>query len=160
MAITPLEITADGTLLFATSALPRDIFMIPVAGPTGPGTPLLDGPANEGGPTVSPDGRWLAYSSDENGSYQVYVRPFPDVDSGRWQISTAGGIHPHWSSDGGELFYLEVRDAEVAMMAVAVESGETFRPDVPVALFQGDYFFAGEIAGRTPTTCPPTGGFS
>ena len=90
---------------------------------------------------MSPDGRWLAYSSDESGEYEVYVRPFPDVDAGRWQVSTAGGFHPQWSPDGRELFYLAVRSVGVAMMAVAVDSGEIFRPSVPAELFQGRYYY-------------------
>jgi Tol biopolymer transport system component len=143
----PVDFTADGaTLLYSKSNLPRDIFMIPVAGPAGPGTPLLAGPASEGSPTVSPDGRWLAYSSDETGSLEIYVRPFPDVDAGRWQVSTRGGIHPQWSRDGSELFYLEVRDPDVAMLAVSVEPGPTFRPGIPTELFAGPYVYGATVA--------------
>jgi Tol biopolymer transport system component len=147
MPMHPVDITADGTtLLYAKSNLPRDIFMIPVAGPPGPGTPLLTGPASEGSPTVSPDGRWLAYSSDESGDYEVYVRPFPDVDAGRWQVSNGGGFHPQWSRDGTELFYLQEREGNVAMLDVSVESEPTFVPGAPVELFTGQYFYAAAIA--------------
>jgi Tol biopolymer transport system component len=55
-------------------------------------------------PAFSPDGRWLSYGSNELGTYQVYVRAFPDK-GGRWQISTAGGEYPFWSRNGRELFY-------------------------------------------------------
>ena len=143
----PVDITADGTtLLYSKANLPRDIFMIPIAGPAGPGTPLLAGPASEGSPTVSPDGRWLAYASNESGDYEIYVRPFPDVDAGRWQISRGGGVHPQWSRDGTELFYLEVRDPDVAMLAVPVEPGETFRPGAPTELFAGPYSYGATVA--------------
>ena len=54
-------------------------------------------------PQVSPDGRWMAYASDESGQPQVYVRPFPEVDKGWWQVSTSGGDSPLWSRDGREL---------------------------------------------------------
>jgi serine/threonine-protein kinase len=147
MPMHPMDITADGaTLLYAKSNLPRDIFMIPLAGPAGPGTPLLSGPASEGGPAVSPDGRWLAYSSDESGDYEIYVRPFPDVDAGRWQVSRGGGVHPQWSRDGTELFYLEVRDPDVAMLAVPVEPGQSFRPGAPTELFAGPYFYGATVS--------------
>jgi serine/threonine-protein kinase len=147
MPMHPMDFTADGaTLLYAKSNLPRDIYTIPVAGPAGPGTPLLAGPASEGSPTVSPDGRWLAYSSDETGSLEIYVRPFPDVDAGRWQVSTRGGIHPQWSRDGSELLYLEVRAPDVAMLAVSIEPGPTFRPGIPTELFAGPYFYGAAVA--------------
>ena len=56
---------------------------------------------------VSPDGRWLAYESDESGQLEVYVRPFPRFDAGRWQVSTGGGKQPVWAHNGRELFYRE-----------------------------------------------------
>ena len=68
-------------------------------------TSLLETPAAEGEPAVSPDGRWLAYTSAESGTLEVYVRPFPDVHRGKWQVSLDGGFGPRWSPDGGELFY-------------------------------------------------------
>jgi serine/threonine-protein kinase len=146
MPMHPMDITADGaTLLYAKSSLPRDIFMIPTAGPPGAGTPVLAGPASEGSPTVSPDGRWLAYSSNESGDNEIYVRPFPDVDAGLWQVSRGGGIHPQWSHDGTELFYLEARGPDVAMLAVPVEQGQTFLPGAPRELFAGPYFYAGPL---------------
>lgn len=66
---------------------------------------LFAGPAEESAPAVSPDSRWIAYVSDETGRYEVWVRPFPDVAAGRWQVSLAGGIEPVWSPNGGELYF-------------------------------------------------------
>jgi serine/threonine-protein kinase len=66
---------------------------------------LLATPASETNPAISPDGRWLAYASNETGTRDVYVRPFPDVQSGRWQISTGGGRGPRWSPDGRQLYF-------------------------------------------------------
>jgi len=145
----PLDITPDGTtLLYTLSDLPRDTFMVPITGTPAAGTPLLNGVPSEGSPTVSPDGRWLAYTSDESGDYEVYVRPFPEVDTGRWQISTAGGMHPHWSRDGSELFYMVQQGGSVAFMAVPVESGTTFRPGSPEMLFDGPFWDGGgAVAG-------------
>ena len=54
---------------------------------------------------LSPDGRWMAYQSNQSGQFEVYVRPFPNVDDGQWLISPSGGTHPLWASNGRELFY-------------------------------------------------------
>ncbi|MGH7536163.1 MAG: protein kinase domain-containing protein [Gemmatimonadales bacterium] len=77
-------------------------------------TPLITTPASEGNPALSPDGHWLAYSSDESGTAEVYVRPFPDVASARWQVSTTGGTQPVWANSGRELFYRNGRNDLVA----------------------------------------------
>jgi eukaryotic-like serine/threonine-protein kinase len=66
---------------------------------------LVSSPARELTPALSPDGKWLAYSSDESGTFEVYVRPFPSVATARWQVSTAGGSAPLWSHSGKELFF-------------------------------------------------------
>jgi Tol biopolymer transport system component len=68
--------------------------------------PLLTSSAREVSPALSPDGRWLAYSSTESGTAEIYVRPFPEVASARWQVSTSGGSEPLWAHSGRELFYL------------------------------------------------------
>jgi eukaryotic-like serine/threonine-protein kinase len=94
--------------------------------------PLVTGPASEVHPAVSPDGRWLAYASDESGTAEIYVRPFPDVASARWQVSTAGGSSPVWSHSGKELFYRSNRDA---ITTVAVHPGATFSFEQPKTLF-------------------------
>jgi serine/threonine-protein kinase len=67
--------------------------------------PLVTTPAREFTPALSPDGKWLAYSSDESGTFEVYVRPFPNVSAARWQVSTAGGVAPLWSHSGHEIFF-------------------------------------------------------
>ena len=75
---------------------------------------------------ISPDGRWIAYDSGESGSEstdEIYVQPFPAVDTGRWQVSTTGGREPHWSRNGRELHYIS-RDRH--LVAVPVQSGTTF----------------------------------
>jgi serine/threonine-protein kinase len=83
----------------------------------------------------SPDGRWVAYESDESGRLEVYVRRFP-AGSGKWQISDGGGAQPVWSENGRELFY---RNNE-GMMVVPVDgSGASFQADRPRALFTGDF---------------------
>ncbi|MDX1647336.1 MAG: hypothetical protein R3304_09345, partial [Longimicrobiales bacterium] len=95
--------------------------------------PLLVGEFDEMDPALSPDGRWLAYASNETGSFEVYVRPFPDVQAGRWQISTDGGHGPVWSRDGDEIFF---RDGNSNMAAAAVDgSGPALRVASPRVLF-------------------------
>ena len=98
--------------------------------------PLLQTEFTETTPVISPDGRWLAYGSDEQGQFQVYVRPFPNVQDGKWPISPDGGRHPVWAPDGDELFY---RDGQ-SMMAVSVEADDVvFRAGIPRVLFRGEY---------------------
>ena len=80
----------------------------------------------------SPDGRWVAYASNETGNMEIYVSSFPN-GNGKWQVSSAGGQEPRWRQDGKELFYLS---AEGKMMAVAVKTGSGFESGSPVALFQ------------------------
>jgi Tol biopolymer transport system component len=81
----------------------RDIWLVPLD-PAGPPVPLLKSPADEMAPAVSPDGRWLAYVSNESGRAEVYARSFPSM-AGRYQVSLDGGTEPAWSPRGGELFY-------------------------------------------------------
>ncbi len=80
----------------------------------------------------SPDGRWMAYASNETGSMEIYVSPFPSIN-GKWQVSSGGGQEPRWRQDGKELFYLS---ADGKMMAAAVTTGASFKASSPVALFQ------------------------
>jgi serine/threonine-protein kinase len=83
-----------------------DIVGVRLAGDTTP-VPLVASPFTELCPALSPDGRWLAYSSNESGRNEIYVRPFPATDGGRWQVSSGGGAEPRWSPDGREIFFLE-----------------------------------------------------
>ena len=88
-------------------------------------------------PKISPDGRWLAYTSNETGQDEVYVRPFPDVNSGKWQVSTSGGEGPVWAPNGRELLYM----SGDTMMAVDIETETTFKADVPRKLFEGNFYY-------------------
>jgi serine/threonine-protein kinase len=94
--------------------------------------PLVNSPALEGKMAVSPDGRWLAYASEESGDREIYVRPFPDAGSARWQVSAAGGTDPVWSRNGRELFYISATNE---MMSVEVAPGKAFSISPPKALF-------------------------
>ena len=104
--------------------------------PPGEPFPVVESKFNDVRPVFSPDGRWLAYESDESGRFEVYVRKFPGP-SGKWRVSTAGGSEPKWGPDGREIFYL---DAAQNLVSVAVEAGETFRAGQPAPLFEARIF--------------------
>jgi serine/threonine-protein kinase len=89
---------------------------------------FLQTPADERYPSFSPDGRWMAYSSDESGTFQVYVRAFPDK-GGKWQVSNSGGAYPMWSRTGRELLF-EALDNHI-MAAAYTEKGDSFVADKP-----------------------------
>ncbi|MBI3982502.1 MAG: protein kinase, partial [Gemmatimonadetes bacterium] len=86
-------------------------------------TPLVTGQFIELTPRLSPDGRWLAYSSDESGRREVYIRPFPNTQSAKRQVSTSGGAEPLWSRSGRELFY---KNGNMELVSAAVLPGTTF----------------------------------
>jgi len=83
-----------------------DLVGVRTSGDTTP-VPLVATRFSELTPAVSPDGKWLAYSSDDNGRPEVYVRPFPNANDGRWQVSLDGGIDPVWAPDGRSLFFID-----------------------------------------------------
>jgi len=110
-----------------------------VAVPTGGGAPVPVAASSftELNPALSPDGRWLAYSSDESGINEVYVRPFPNAAAGRWQVSNGGGTEPRWSHDGHTLFYL---DGAFHLTAVVVQTAPTFAIGQRMVLFDATNF--------------------
>ena len=93
--------------------------------------PIVVGAFSELLPRFSPDGRFVAYQSNESGRVEIYVQSFP-VASGKWQVSSSGGTDPAWSADGKRIFY---RAADQRFMAVDVEAGDTFKAGIPQALF-------------------------
>jgi serine/threonine-protein kinase len=101
---------------------------------------------------ISPDGRWIAYQTNESGQFQVYVRPFPRVDDGKWLISS-GGRMPAWSRDGRELFFLEnvLFGAQLSLMAVPIETDSGFKVGSPVKLIEGPYFAGPGVRGYDVT---------
>ena len=97
--------------------------------------PLLETDANEAVHSISPNGRWVAYRSDESGERRIYVRPFPNASSGGQRLISDGpGSDPLWGPDGRELFYLTPE----AAMVVPVETGDTFQRGSPQRLFSMD----------------------
>jgi Tol biopolymer transport system component len=96
--------------------------------------PYMHTPFNEGSPAFSPDGRWLAFTSDASGRYEIYVQPYPGP-GGRVQISAEGGTEPVWPRNGRELFYR----AGDKTMAVEIKTQPGFSAGKPKLLFQGRY---------------------
>ncbi len=133
MAVYPNDTSIDGRFLSYTQLSPNgyDLHIAPLSGDAKK-TSFLASPANEVQARFAPNGRWLAYASDESGKFEVYVRPFPAA-SGQRLISVAGGMQPEWRRDGNELFYIS---ADRKLMAVPVTTeGTTFSSGVPRALF-------------------------
>jgi serine/threonine-protein kinase len=98
---------------------------------------------DERGAMLSPDDRWLAYESDSSGRFEIYVRPFPNVGDGQWQVSTGGGVQPLWARDGRELFYLA---GDGSLMKVPVQPvGQAWSAGPPAKLFAGGYYDGGRI---------------
>jgi hypothetical protein len=141
---------ATGPTSFDTGVSP-DVFVV------GPGadrepTPLLQSGFAERNADLSPDGAWVAFESAESGQFEVYVRPFPDVPGGKWQISTDGGSQALWSRDGNELFFVA---AAGGLMSVRVERGGPFKTGTPTRVLDGTYLwtvqnFSGRLYDVTP----------
>ena len=106
--------------------------------------PVLDTEANERFATVSPDGRWLAYESDESGGWEIYVQRYPELGQ-RQRLSTAGGRKPLWHPDGEGLFYLRRN----AMMFVPMAEGAALSPGGAVMMFETSESLEGDLGGNT-----------
>jgi eukaryotic-like serine/threonine-protein kinase len=146
---TPLSWSSDGRLLVIRAAGERtgaDLFAIDMTGDRKP-FPVVQTPFDEAEAQISPDGRWLAYGSNESGRYEIYLRPFP-AGGPRVQVSAAGGAQVRWAPSGKELFYVA---PDRRMMAVEVRAGRD-APDVsaPVALFPTNLPSGTNILGGKP----------
>jgi serine/threonine-protein kinase len=117
-----------------TPATQDDVLILPIEGDEAagwkPGKPqvFLNGPYAERAPMFSPDGRWIAYQSQESGADEIYVRPYPGP-GGKWQISIGGGVTPTWSRTTRELFYA-TPDQQIMVAAYSVE-GDSFHAEKP-----------------------------
>ena len=132
-ALAPNSMTPDGKQMVAREGTPGayDLALVHLEG--NPRTePLIHTRFNEQNGEVSPDGRWLAYQSNESGQDEIYVRPFPAVEGGRWQVSTGGGQHPLWARNGRELFYDDPKAQ--ALMSAPVQTTENFGTGNPAKI--------------------------
>ncbi len=130
----PADWSPDGQYITFTESNPKTNFDVWILrlGEQKKAIPFLVTDANEASAMFSPDGKWLAYSSDESGQPEVYVQPFLPEKGGKWQVSTNGGYTPKWSKDGKELFYLSL-DNQITSSEVKL--GSTFEAAVPRPLF-------------------------
>jgi eukaryotic-like serine/threonine-protein kinase len=138
LALTP----GTGKILYTRYAPPETahIFAHILAAPSTPDVSVQATAAAEGVPAVSPDGRWLAYLSNESGTYQLYVRPMDSSRGGRWQVSLHGPGLPRWSHDGRKLFYLTAD----SMMVAEIAPGDQFTFGKQHGLFAASGFSSGE----------------
>lgn len=141
-------------MLYGAAGNPKtgyDLWILPLAAGAKP-FPLLQTPFNEQNAQFSPDGRWVAYASNESGHFEVYVIPFhPEggAPGAKRQVSTAGGNYPHWRGDGKEIFYMT--PAEKLMAAEVGEKGEVFEAGQVQALFgpvKAGYFYDASADGQ------------
>ncbi len=125
----------DGRILVFATDRPESGSDILIVRPEDGGSPqpLLQGRHHERQPELSPDGRWLAYTSDESGRDEIYVQPFPTLGR-KWSISTGGGARPRWTREGRELVYRNGRQ----LLAVEIATSAEFRPGKPRVLFERD----------------------
>ena len=120
-----------------------DLWALPMFGDRKP-IPVVLTPATETNLTFSPDGRFVAYRSNESGTFQIYVQPFPQA-TGKWQVSNAGGLDPSWSADGKELIY---RSPDQRLMSVEYRAAPEFQASIPRALFLARIQTANTVRNR------------
>jgi dipeptidyl aminopeptidase/acylaminoacyl peptidase len=139
----PASVSPDGrTLAYVHigTATSGDVYVAPLDG-SEPPRPFIATRAYEGGGQFSPDGRWMAYTSDESGQAEVYLAPYPDANR-RVSVSSSGGLHPLWSPDGGHLYY---RDGQ-RLMVVDVALGPTPELSPPRLVFDRQYRFGPNLS--------------
>ena len=151
----PQSWSRDGRFIVYVTHRPEDRVSISGCSPSpaiGSPTPFLQTRFNEAHARISPDGRWMAYASNESGRVGVYVTRFPEP-GGKWQVSTNGGSFPVWRRDSRELFY---RAADGKLMAVPVGPGSDFAPGAPIPLFEPRARRSAASALARSTTSRPT----
>jgi Tol biopolymer transport system component len=154
----PSSWSADGRFLLYLSIDSQstgDLRVVPMVGNRTPSV-FLKTPFREAYGAFSPDGRWVAYQSNESGRSEIYVRPFVPpgtpgtgarAAAGQWQVSAAGGIHPAWRPDSKELYY--INPAGAMMAAPITVTGSTLEPGAPVVLFPTRIVSGGEDNTRS-----------
>ena len=159
----PTDWSHEGRTL-AFHSYPRgDISLLPLSGDGMP-TPIVESPFTDWVAALSPDGRWVAYVSDETGIQEVYVKPM--TSAGKYRVSVNGGVHARWGRDSGELFFLGPRNE---LMSVVVKAGAAFVASPPVRFYEGcrvstratfEYLYDVAPDGRSLWICPGADGAS
>ena len=128
----PNSWSRDGAQILCTSETADESTYLGLVSTSGAGIkPFLKGNAHYSNGQFSPDGKWVAYASDESGNWEVYVTTYPQA-SGKWQVSRDGGTEPRWRGDGKEMYYLGLHEE---LTAVDVNAGDTFSSGAPAKLF-------------------------
>jgi len=133
----PLSTSPDGRFLLYMRNEPNtgvDLWALPLTGDDRKPIPVAQTTADERAGEFSPDGRWIAYESNESGRFQIHVRPFP-TSGGTWEVSTTGGTQPRWRHDGKELYYVAPDARLMAVSLTATADGQTLDASPPVPLF-------------------------
>jgi serine/threonine protein kinase/Tol biopolymer transport system component len=157
----PLSTSHDGRFLLYQRQEPKtgtDLWALPLGDERKP-VPLAQTTFDERGGDFSPDGRWIAYESNESGRFEIYIRSFP-AEGSKWPVSTGGGTQPRWRRDGKELYYV-APDARLMAVSVAVSAdGQTVDASAPVPLFATRLASgAGFAPGEQQYTVAPDGRF-
>jgi eukaryotic-like serine/threonine-protein kinase len=151
----PMSWSADGRFLMylCVGRANSDLWVVPMVGDHTPSV-FLNTPFDEASGAFSPDGRWVAYESNESGRDEIYVRPFVPPGAvgtaagmGQRQVSTAGGVYPVWRPDGEEMELYYLNPAGEMMAAPITATGATLEPGAPVVLFPTRIVGGGVSAG-------------
>ncbi len=141
-----LDWSSDGRFILYAAQDPQtgsDLWALPLDADRKP-IPVAHSGFEESQGQFSPDGRWVAYVSNETGRYEIYVREFPDA-GGKWQVSAAGGIYPRWRLDGNELFYIGLDNRMMAVQVELTPATRTVSLRTPIALFATHLVAAGNL---------------
>ena len=152
----PKSWSPDGRYLIYAQINPAtgaDLFALPMDSLTTPAGSRADAGTEDQG-QFSPDGHWVAYTSNESGQSEIYVIPFPPSECGRWVVSRGGGVMPRWRRDGKGLFYIS---PDQKMMAVDVSTDPTFQSATPHALFDTEMVDTGIRTGPMSWDLAPDG---
>jgi eukaryotic-like serine/threonine-protein kinase len=153
----PFSWTRDGRLVFQefSPETRTDIGLVPIEGARTP-TLIIRGPSDEGRPSMSRDGRWIAYQANPSGRFEVYVQPFPELGDVH-QISTEGGASPLWHPNGRELVY---RQGRMMISVPITTTGASFKFGNPRTLFERSYVMEGsDVGGGRSYALAPDGRF-
>jgi len=154
----PKSWSPDGRYLVYAQVYPgtgSDLFALPIGQPGSQPMALWQTPATSSQGEFSPDGRWVAITSNDSGQSEIYVIPFPPTaNEKKWVVSTGGGVMPRWRRDGKELFYIS---PDWKMMAVDVDTHPTFRSGTPRALFDTEMADTGIRNGPMSWDISPDG---
>jgi eukaryotic-like serine/threonine-protein kinase len=136
----PVSASPDGRYIVFSRFKPQgqagvDTWLLSVSGEP-KASPFIESPFDKSQARISPDGRWLAYATNDSGMYQIMVQSFPDPNRGRWQITAQGGIEPKWRRDGRELYYLAFDGNLMAVPIRETRLDQPFAAGTPVTLFQ------------------------